>query len=60
MQFLGEKIDGNKFIHAEEKVHITVFENQRKSLIQNCERSELHFHFEWTKNHKKLSIWASF
>ncbi len=24
----------------------TVFENHRKSLIQHCERSELHFHFE--------------
>ena len=27
----------------------TVFENHRKSLIQHCERSELHLHFEWTK-----------
>mgnify|MGYP006903932207 CR=1 FL=1 len=30
---------------------ITVFENHRKSLIQNCERSELRLHFEWTKVH---------
>ena len=29
----------------------TVFENYRKSLIQNCERSELPLHFEWTKVH---------
>ena len=29
----------------------TVFENHRKSLIQYCERSELHLHFEWTKVH---------
>ena len=27
----------------------TVFENDRKSLIQHCERSELRLHFEWTK-----------
>ena len=27
----------------------TVFKNHRKSLIQHCERSELHLHFEWTK-----------
>ena len=32
----------------------TVFENCPKSLIQNCERSELHFHFEWTKVHLKM------
>ena len=41
----------------------TLFENHRKSLIQHCERSELRFHFEWTKvNQKcqKLSILASF
>ena len=32
------------------RLHIrTVFENQRKSLIQHCERSELRLHFEWTK-----------
>ena len=30
-----------------------MFENHRKSLIQNCERSELHLHFEWTKVHYK-------
>ena len=38
----------------------TVFENHRKSRIQQCERSELRLHFEWTKvnkNAKKLSIW---
>ena len=34
----------------------TVFENQRKSLIQHCERSELHLHFEWTKVHLKNAI----
>ena len=27
----------------------TVFENQRKSLIQHCEPSELRLYFEWTK-----------
>ena len=27
----------------------TVFENNRKSLIQHCERSELRLHLEWTK-----------
>ena len=29
----------------------TVFENHRKSLIQQCERSELHLHFDWKKGH---------
>ena len=41
----------------------TVFENNRKSLIQYCERSELRLHFEWTKVHKKCqkgSIWRVF
>ena len=32
---------------------ITVFENHPKSLIQNCERSELRLQFEWTKVHQK-------
>ena len=27
----------------------TVLENHRKSLIQHCQRSELHLQFEWTK-----------
>ena len=34
----------------------TVFENHTKCLIQHCERSELHLHFEWTN----WSILASF
>ena len=29
----------------------TVFKNYRKSRIQQCERSELSLHFEWTKVH---------
>ena len=29
----------------------TVFKNHRKSTIQQCERSELRLHFEWTKVH---------
>ena len=37
-----------KFIFLKECTR-TVFENHRKSLIQNCERSELRLHFEWTK-----------
>ena len=32
-----------------ERCEITVFENHRKSLIQNCERSELCLHFMCTK-----------
>ena len=32
----------------------TVFENHRKGLIQHCERSELHLHFEWTKSSLKI------
>ena len=35
-----------------------VFENHRKSLIQHCERSELHLHFEWTKVCKKCQKWS--
>ena len=59
--FLGSVKNICIFFHFRFLKYIfTVFENQRKSLIQNCERSELHFHFEWTKNHKKLLIWASF
>ena len=41
----------------------TVKENLSKSLIQLCERSELHFHFEWTKVNQKWQIspiWRSF
>ena len=39
----------------------TVFENHRKSLIQDCERSELRLHY--TKIHQKCqkqSIWRVF
>ena len=32
---------------------VTVFENPRKSLIRQCERSELRLHFEWTKVNSK-------
>ena len=53
--FLGSVKKYLHFFHFRFLKYIfTVFENQRKSLIQNCERSELHFHFEWTKNHKKI------
>ena len=41
----------------------TVFENQRKTFIQHCERSELSLHFEWTKVHKNANnspIWRFF
>ena len=31
----------------------TVVENRPKSRNQNCERSELRLHFEWTKVHQK-------
>ena len=31
----------------------TVVGNHRKCLIQNCERSELCLHFEWTKANQK-------
>ena len=31
----------------------TVFENHLKSLIQQCERSELLLHFAWTKSSLK-------
>ena len=37
----------------------TVFENQRKSLIQRCERSELRLYFEWTKINLKKQKWPN-
>ena len=51
--------------HSTQK-HIiyTVFENHRKSRIQNCERSELRFHFEsrqkFIKNAKNGQFWRVF
>ena len=38
---------------------ITVFENHRKSLIQHCERSELHLHFEWIKVNQKCQYFKN-
>ena len=32
----------------------TVLGNYRKGLIQHCERSELHLHFDWTKVNLKM------
>ena len=40
--FIGQAQEAKQTCH-------TVFENHRKSLIQQCERSELRLHFEWTK-----------
>ena len=37
-----------KNVIAENTTHNTVFENNRKSLIQHCERSEQK-HLKWTK-----------
>ena len=37
-----------------------MFENRIKSLIQQCERSELRLHFEWAKVDQKWSILTSF
>ena len=34
-----------------------MFENQRKSRIQHCERRELRLHFEWKKFHQKCQKW---
>ena len=36
----------------------TVFENHRKNLIQQCERSELHLHFKWIKVHSICQKWS--
>ena len=36
------------------KILITVFKNPRKSLIQHCERSELHLHFVLNKTSLKM------
>ena len=38
----------------------TVFENNWKSLIQHCQRSELRLHFEWIKVNEKWLILAVF
>ena len=35
-----------------------MFENHRKSLIQHCERSELHLRFEWPKVNEKCQKWS--
>ena len=43
--YLDFKLLGTKFYI------LTVFENQRKSRIQHCERSKLRLHVEWTKVH---------
>ena len=45
-------------IMFQKRKRITVFENHRKSLIQQCERSELRLHFEWTKVHQKCQKWS--
>ena len=37
-----------------------VFANDRKSLIQHGERSELRLHFDWMKINQKWSILAIF
>ena len=39
------------------KTQSTVFENHRKSLIQDCERSELRLYFERKKVNQKGQIW---
>ena len=49
-----------KYDLLKEKKAATVFENHRKSLIQNCERSELRLHFEWTQVHWKCQKWSIF
>ena len=35
-----------------------VFEIHRKSLIQQCERSEQRLHYEWTKVTKRMKTWS--
>ena len=41
-----------------ERSELTIFENQRKSLIHYCERSGPRLQFEWTKIHKKCQKWS--
>ena len=43
----------NNFEIPSLSLYYTMFENHRKSLSHNCERSELRLHFEWTKVHEK-------
>ena len=43
-----------------ESLQKSSIEKYRKSLIQNCERSELRLHFEWTKVHQKCQKWSIF
>ena len=41
------------FLTLLDSKEIKVFENQRKSLIQHFEQSELRLHFDWTKVDRK-------
>ena len=54
-EFIGNSTDWPYEVNDESIEHtsrvsfVTVFENDRKSLIQHCERSKPSLHFEWTK-----------
>ena len=48
---MNKKYDKTKFSRLKKETVITVFEKYRKSLTQDCERSELRLYFEWTKVH---------
>lgn len=61
-----KKLEDVRKCHRGHKTSImsdTVFENYRKSLIRQCERSELRLHFEWTKVDEicpKSPLWRVF
>ena len=56
-EFIGNSTDWPYEVNDESIEHtsrvsfVTVFENDRKSLIQHCEQNELRLHFEWSKVH---------
>ena len=54
---MNKKYDKTKFSRLMKDTVITVFENHRKSLTQDCERSELLLHFEWSKVTSKCQKW---
>ena len=50
---MNKKYDKTEFSRLKKDTVITVFENYRKSLTQDCERSELLLHFESAKVNQK-------
>ena len=63
MQFCEKKSTSISDIMHGNRNTLTVFENQRKSLVQHCERSELRLHIDNTKVNKNAQngqLWPVF